>query len=36
MDAGSGITHNRAVQARLVVASPQLHALVLQAVIFFS
>jgi len=36
MDAVSGIIHNRAVQAKLVAASPQLHALVLQAVIFFS
>jgi len=36
MDAVSGITHNRAVQANLVVASAQLHALVQQAVIFFS
>jgi|GEM_PF-1660753 len=36
MDAVSSIIHNRAVQRRPVVASPQLHALVLQAVAFFS
>ncbi len=36
MDAVSGITHNRAVQAKLVVASAQLHALVLQVVVLLS